>query len=58
MPKQVDYILGETRTEKVTLSHEHVGFEWLRYPDARDRITYVNSRRVLIRANALLKGQG
>ncbi len=45
--KRVIYYGAETQTEKVKLSFEHIGFEWLDYEKALERITFQNSKNVL-----------
>lgn len=52
--KEVLFLLAETRTEKVILSYEHIGFEWLDYKGAYERITYRNSKNVLEKAERFL----
>ncbi|MBI2133085.1 NUDIX domain-containing protein [Candidatus Woesearchaeota archaeon] len=48
--KEVSYFLGETEKEEVKISFEHVGFEWLHYEAALERLTYGNSREILKKA--------
>ena len=52
--REVVFLLAETNTEKVILSHEHTGFEWLDYRDAYDHITYSNTKSVLENAERFL----
>ena len=52
--KQVIYYLAETNTLKVVLSDEHIGFKWAEYGDTRERITYENSKSVLVDCHKLL----
>lgn len=49
--KQVVYYLAETMEEKIKISHEHIGFNWLSFSQACQKITYKNSRNILISAN-------
>jgi 8-oxo-dGTP pyrophosphatase MutT (NUDIX family) len=49
--KVVIFFLGETTQSEVTLSAEHVGFDWLPYDAALARLTFKNSRDLLIKAN-------
>ena len=49
--KVVIFFLAETTQSEVTLSAEHVGFDWLPYDAAIDRLTFKNSRDLLIKAN-------
>jgi bis(5'-nucleosidyl)-tetraphosphatase len=56
--KEVVFLLMEAYTEKVTLSFEHIGYEWLRYQEALNRLTFKNARNVLKKANEFLKANG
>lgn len=49
--KIVVYFLAETDQPDVTLSSEHVGFEWLPYEGALSRLTFKNSRDLLVKAH-------
>lgn len=53
--KTVVYYLAETRQKRVKVSSEHRGFAWLSFEDASRRLTYKNSRNVLIKAMAVLR---
>lgn len=54
--KMVDFFLGEVEgSDEVTLSHEHIGYEWLPYEAALERLTFENARGVLEKANEYLK---
>lgn len=53
--KNVVLFLVETNTEKVTISYEHIGFEWLNYTQARARITYKSSKEALDKANSFME---
>ena len=52
--REVLFLLAETETEKVVLSYEHTGFEWLDYRRAYERITHRSSKSVLEKAERLL----
>ncbi len=54
--KRVIYFLGETDRGEVELSGEHREFAWLSYEEALQRLTYENSRELLRRAEAFLRG--
>ena len=45
--KQVHFYPAETKTVDVELSHEHIGFVWLPYQEAVERVTFENARRVI-----------
>ncbi len=56
--KEVVFYLGRTGTEKISLSNEHVGHEWLTYGEAHKRITYDTARALLEKAEKLLNDWG
>jgi bis(5'-nucleosidyl)-tetraphosphatase len=56
--KEVIFFLMETHTETVKLSFEHVGFIWLDYQHAMDKLTFKNAKDVLRKAHKLLKARG
>jgi 8-oxo-dGTP pyrophosphatase MutT (NUDIX family) len=45
--KTVVFFLAETRERDVSISHEHAGYDWLAYADARRRVTYASAKGVL-----------
>jgi bis(5'-nucleosidyl)-tetraphosphatase len=45
--KAVYFRPAETMESAVRISHEHIGFEWLPYVEARRRLSFENARRVL-----------
>lgn len=53
--KVVIFFLAETTQSEVTLSAEHVGFDWLPYDAALARLTFKNSRDILIKAREHLR---
>lgn len=53
--KEVIFFLMETNTEMVKLSFEHIGFVWLDYENAMERLTFKNAKDVLQKAHKLLK---
>lgn len=56
--KIVTFLLAETCTEDVRLSFEHVGYEWLPYEEALERITFKTEKEVLIKAHQFLLEHG
>jgi 8-oxo-dGTP pyrophosphatase MutT (NUDIX family) len=56
--KTVFFFLARTDADKITLSSEHVGFEWLTYEKALARLTFENARGVLGKAQAALTDWG
>ena len=47
----------ETHTEKVELSFEHIGYIWLDYKHAMEKLTFKNAKDVLQKAHDFLKKQ-
>lgn len=54
--KKVIFFLAESRTRKVTISDEHIGYAWLNLEDAMKKTTYVNARNTLSKAGASVSG--
>ncbi len=48
--KEVVFYLLESKTDTVRLSREHVGFDWLRYERAHERLTFKNAKETLRKA--------
>jgi bis(5'-nucleosidyl)-tetraphosphatase len=55
--KEVIFYLMETHTEKVELSFEHVGFVWLDYQHAIEKLNFSNAKNVLQKAQEFLVAQ-
>ncbi len=55
--KEVVFFLMEARNTSVTLSFEHIGFEWLDYEGAMRKLTFKNARDVLQKAHDFLQKQ-
>jgi 8-oxo-dGTP pyrophosphatase MutT (NUDIX family) len=53
--KEVSFYLAQTKTKKVVLSFEHIGYDWLNYDDALGRLTFKNAREILKKAHDKLK---
>ena len=53
--KEVVFYLARTDAEKVNLSFEHIGFIWLSYDKALDKLTFKNAKQILKKANDFLK---
>ncbi len=53
--KNVSFYLAEAGTPSVKISLEHIGYAWLYYEDALERITYKNSRELLEKAEHFLR---
>jgi bis(5'-nucleosidyl)-tetraphosphatase len=56
--KEVVFFLMEAYTDKVELSFEHVGFVWLDYQHAMEKLSFKNSKDVLQKAHDFLKKNG
>ena len=55
--KEVVFFLIEVDTKKVALSFEHVGFDWLNYERAMEKLTFKNAKDVLQKAHVFLQAQ-
>ncbi len=56
--KEVVFFLAKTKTDKVTISHEHVGFAWLPLDEALIKTTYANSKDLLKKADSYISRKG
>ena len=52
--KEVVFYLVEAHTDSVRLSREHVGYDWLSYDRAYERLTYKNAKDTLRKAHEFL----
>lgn len=52
--KFVTFYLAETKTKDVQISFEHIGYEWLPYEKAIERLTFQNAKKILKKANDFL----
>jgi 8-oxo-dGTP pyrophosphatase MutT (NUDIX family) len=55
--KEAIFYLALTKTEKVKISFEHIGYAWLPYKEALEQVTFKNSKEVLGKAHAFLTKQ-
>jgi len=55
MHKEVVFYLAKTKTEQVRISFEHIGYIWLPYDKAMEKLTFKNAKEILKKANAFLK---
>lgn len=53
--KEVTYYLAETKVKEIKLSEEHDNFKWVSYEEAMTLITFENTRKILVKANKILK---
>jgi bis(5'-nucleosidyl)-tetraphosphatase len=56
--KEVVFFLMESCTDKVQLSFEHVGYIWLDYRHAMEKLTFKNAKDTLQKAHEFLKKNG
>jgi 8-oxo-dGTP pyrophosphatase MutT (NUDIX family) len=56
--KEVIFFLMETNQTKVKLSFEHIGFDWLTYEQAMEKLTFKNARDVLLKSREFLSKKG
>jgi bis(5'-nucleosidyl)-tetraphosphatase len=54
--KEAVLFLAEVDTKEITLSKEHVGYVWLPYDKARQKLTFDNVRTALDKAHEFLGG--
>jgi bis(5'-nucleosidyl)-tetraphosphatase len=52
--KTVVFLLAETRTKKIKISFEHIGYAWLSYADALERMTFKGEKEVLRKADQFI----
>ena len=55
--KIVTFLLAETKQKKVKISWEHIGFKWLPYEEALEKLTFKNAKEILEKANDFLSKQ-
>jgi bis(5'-nucleosidyl)-tetraphosphatase len=56
--KEVVFYIIQANTEKVELSFEHVGYAWLDYLHALEKLTFKNAKDVLQKAHVFLQARG
>jgi bis(5'-nucleosidyl)-tetraphosphatase len=52
--KEVTLFLGQTDTQDVKISHEHIDYKWLEFNQAFNKVTFANARQALKAANEFL----
>jgi bis(5'-nucleosidyl)-tetraphosphatase len=52
--KQVIFFTGRVDADRLQISHEHQGYEWLGYRPAKERLTFANARRLLQQVETFL----
>jgi len=53
--KIVTLLLVQTNQKEVKISFEHIGFEWLSYKEALERLTFKNAKEILKKADRFIK---
>lgn len=53
--KTVHFYLAETATEEIVLSDEHIGYAWLPFSEAIERVSFPNTKRILQKAFEFLE---
>jgi len=53
--KTVVYYLAKTKSKEVKISFEHIGFEWLPYDKALEKLSFKNAKDILEKAHKFLK---
>ena len=56
--KKVIFFLIQTKESNVKLSYEHLGYEWLNYEKALEKLTFTSAKNVLAKAHQFLRKQG
>ncbi|MFA6336536.1 MAG: NUDIX domain-containing protein [Candidatus Paceibacterota bacterium] len=55
--KTVAFFLAETRKKEITISDEHIGYQWLPFEEAFKEMKFANAKNTLKQANNyLIKG--
>lgn len=55
MSKDVIFFLARTTQKKVKISHEHQGYLWLPYNEAREKLTFPTAKELLKKAETFLQ---
>jgi 8-oxo-dGTP pyrophosphatase MutT (NUDIX family) len=53
--KEVVFYLAETKKNNIEISFEHLGYQWLSYKEAIEKVTFRNAKEILKRANDFLR---
>ena len=56
--KEVVFFIMESYTDKVQLSFEHIGYIWMDYQHALEKLTFKNAKDVLQKTRDFLKKKG
>ncbi len=52
--KMVTFLLARTKTEEIKISWEHIGYAWLPYKEALEKITYPSEKKFLQKAHRFI----
>jgi len=52
--KKVYFFVGRSKAKRVDLSYEHIGYEWLAFDEACEKLTYKNAKQLLQKADTFL----
>ncbi len=53
--KTVYFLIAQTASEDIELSHEHIDFSWLSYNQAEGQLTFANAKEVLKKAELFIR---
>ena len=53
--KTVYFLIAQTSSEEIELSHEHIDFSWLAYNQAEGQLTFANAKEVLKKAELFIR---
>jgi len=56
--KEVVFFIIESETDEVKLSFEHIGFIWMDYSHAMEKLTFKNAKETLQKAHDFLQKKG
>lgn len=56
--KFVTFFVAKTKNDKVEISEEHIGFEWLLFEEAIKRATFKNAKEIIRKANNFFLEKG
>ncbi len=52
--KFVTFYLAETKIKEIKISGEHLGYQWLTYKEALEKLTFKNAKEIIKKANNFL----
>jgi bis(5'-nucleosidyl)-tetraphosphatase len=56
--KEVVFYLIESNTSEVRISYEHIGYIWLDFSTAMEKLTFRNAKDILLKAHDFLQKKG